>query len=535
MNHMMQNMHMNASTPQQNQNGAGGAGAGGTGWLRVPVPKGMHPGQKIKVRNERGGEVVVSIPPRNEWRSDSGNGSSYFHIQDNSGGGGAGSNAHNAPAPAAAAGGGGEIMRIPVPNGMTPGQQLKVGGYDVVVVIPPRTCWSSADQVGSNSFFRVQFGPNGASVLGVENDGVANEAPPPFHVTWTAFYPQATSRYDEPPTRMVNVPHVPRGMGSSGGIPPNGRHKSLLIGINYTGTRSALKGCINDANNMSNLLRQNGFPRDGSHMLILSDERSRGSEYQPTSSNIMKAFKWLMNDVRRGDILFFHFSGHGSQMPDKTGQEVDGYNETIVPLDYERAGQISDDVLWGTLVRALPDGARLTALMDMCHSGTGLDLPFEYNVDRRQWTDDINPAHSAGDVVLFSGCEDSQTSADVQSGGDPGGAMTRAFTEAYRTNPSSTYHEFLTVVKRQLKRKRFSQRPQLTASQKFDPHSRVFSLGHAMSAIEPNHNPQVGRDKKRHFKPGRTGNGGGGGSFGNPMLNAAAMGIGALLFADAFF
>ena len=139
--------------------------------------------------------------------------------------------------------------------------------------------------------------------------------------------------------------------------------------------------------------------------------------------------------------------------------------------------------------------------------------------------------------MLFSGCEDSQTSADVHSGYQAGGAMTKAFTEAYLRSSMSTYHEYLTVVKRELKKKRFSQRPQLTSSQKFDATSRIFALGHASgggsvpTTIESNHNPQVGRQKRRHVRPGRTGGFGMGGDF----ANLAMLGIGAALFADAFF
>jgi metacaspase-1 len=69
----------------------------------------------------------------------------------------------------------------------------------------------------------------------------------------------------------------------------------------------------------------------------------------------MKAFAWFMKDVRKGDILLFHFSGHEG-LPDKTGHEIDGYNETIIPVDYD--GQI----LWGSLVYKLPLGAKITAL-----------------------------------------------------------------------------------------------------------------------------------------------------------------------------
>ena len=78
------------------------------------------------------------------------------------------------------------------------------------------------------------------------------------------------------------------------------------------------------------------------------------------------------------------------------------------------------------MVRALPSGVRMTAVMDCCHSGTGMDLPFTWT--QRGWACDDNPCHSMGDVQLFSGCEDHQTSADVQSlSGGAGGAMTNAF------------------------------------------------------------------------------------------------------------
>ncbi|KAL7548510.1 hypothetical protein ACHAWF_011789 [Thalassiosira exigua] len=432
------------------------------------------------------------------------------------------------------------VMRVHIPQGMGPGQRIKVrspDGAEVVKAIPPESEWSWD---GGRPFFRMQFGAQSPVAQGRTPEAQAHEVPPPHSTAWRDFHCRAATRFTPPPLATKSVPHTPHGMGAC--VPPNGRHKSLIVGINYTGKRAQLRGCINDAKNMQSMLQRNGFPNDGSHMLLLTDERNRGREYQPTVEILTKAFAWFMKDVRKGDVLFFHFSGHGGQVPDKTGHEVDGFNETIVPLDYDRKGQISDDILWGSLVYPLPEGARLTALMDMCHSGTGLDLPFDYNVNSRRWKEDINPAHSAGDVVLFSGCEDSQTSADVQGGfgKSAGGAMTMAFMGAYQEVPCSTYHEFLSAVKRQLKRKRFSQRPQLTSSQKFDADSRIFSLGYASggggvpSTIEPNHNAQIGRMKRRHVRPARQGWGGGGGGMDN-LFGVAAAAVGGALIADALF
>ena len=54
-------------------------------------------------------------------------------------------------------------------------------------------------------------------------------------------------------------------------------------------------------------------------------------------------------------------------------------NETILPVDYDRSGQMEDDELHAIMVRPLPMGCRLTAIFDSCHSGTALDLPYVYS------------------------------------------------------------------------------------------------------------------------------------------------------------
>jgi hypothetical protein len=61
-----------------------------------------------------------------------------------------------------------------------------------------------------------------------------------------------------------------------------------------------------------------------------------------------------MSDLRPGDSLVFHFSGHGSQQRDTSGEEADGLNETICPADFRAAGEIVDDELNRLLVNPLP-------------------------------------------------------------------------------------------------------------------------------------------------------------------------------------
>lgn len=81
-----------------------------------------------------------------------------------------------------------------------------------------------------------------------------------------------------------------------------------------------------------------------------------------------------------------HYSGHGTQIRDTNGDEADGFDEALVPYDYTSAGCILDDELFRIVVRPLRDGVTLTSLMDCCHSGTILDLPYLYRADGKQTT-----------------------------------------------------------------------------------------------------------------------------------------------------
>ncbi len=74
-------------------------------------------------------------------------------------------------------------------------------------------------------------------------------------------------------------------------------------------------------------------------------------------------------------------AGHGSRVRDQDGDEDDGYDETLVPVDFQRSGQIRDDDIFKILVKPLRAGVTMTCLMDCCHSGTVLDLPYRFTAD----------------------------------------------------------------------------------------------------------------------------------------------------------
>lgn len=180
-------------------------------------------------------------------------------------------------------------------------------------------------------------------------------------------------------------------------------------------------------------------------------------------------------------------------------------DETILPVDFQSAGQIVDDELLAATVDKLPNGAKMTAVMDCCHSGTGFDLPFTYDMGRRDWVEDDNPWHSEGDVVLFSGCTDQQTSADVQSMYQkPCGAMTEAFCKTLEQNPAPTYPQLLEGLHANLRAGGHSQRPMLTSSQRFSVAGGGWGGAETFQicdGIHPNSNATLGRHMRKRKQP----------------------------------
>ncbi|KAJ7883111.1 peptidase C14, caspase domain-containing protein, partial [Mycena leptocephala] len=117
------------------------------------------------------------------------------------------------------------------------------------------------------------------------------------------------------------------------------------IGINYRGQSHELRGCINDAKHIFRfLVRYAGYrPED---IVVLTDD-SPYARAQPTRQNMIDAMHCLVKGTQPHDALFFHcksHSGHGGQTPDFDGDEVDGYDDVIFPLDFQHVGHILDYV-----------------------------------------------------------------------------------------------------------------------------------------------------------------------------------------------
>lgn len=291
----------------------------------------------------------------------------------------------------------------------------------------------------------------------------------------------------------------------------SGRRKALCIGINYAGTSSELRGCHNDAENVATFLCERyNYRREDIVMLL--DKPGANMMSIPTRDNMIRAMQWLVKDAQPNDSLFFHYSGHGGQTKATEGDEVDGEDETIYPLDFKTAGMIVDNDLHRLLVRPLPRGCRLTAIFDCCHSGSALDLPYTYStqgklkepnmladagsgalgaatsymrgdiggvlksvmsVGKRVMNGDkahnvtIQTRSSDADVISWSGCKDSQTSADTSMQGQATGAMSWAFITSLTKFPQQTYLQLLNTIRDELRGK-FGQKPQLACSHELD-------------------------------------------------------------------
>lgn len=234
----------------------------------------------------------------------------------------------------------------------------------------------------------------------------------------------------------------------------NGTKKALLIGINYIDTPSELNGCINDVNCIRERISQIGF----NDITILTDYTS----FRPTKTNILDTFTNLLANAQAGDYLFFAYSGHGNYTLDRNGDETTGYDQMIVPLDFN---MIIDDELKTIIQNKLKPNVTLFAMFDSCYSGSVLDLKYQYldSLNYDNYTENNKQLETKGRVIMISGSTDKQTSIDAFINNKPNGAMTWSLLEAIKQKPNSSWRELIKSMRDNLKQKGFDQIPQLSS------------------------------------------------------------------------
>jgi hypothetical protein len=129
--------------------------------------------------------------------------------------------------------------------------------------------------------------------------------------------------------------------------------KALIVAIdNYPGTSNDLSECINDAEGWKELLQELGFTITTCY------------DAAATRRNILRELEDYVVYSLDGDEVVFCYSGHGSQKLDESGDEEDGYDETLFVYD----GHILDDEL--RRIFNLGSNAHITCIIDSCFSGT---------------------------------------------------------------------------------------------------------------------------------------------------------------------
>jgi|GEM_PF-2471806 hypothetical protein len=146
--------------------------------------------------------------------------------------------------------------------------------------------------------------------------------------------------------------------------------RALLIAINEYKDPKVVKldGCVNDGNNIMKVLKENLSFKDSEIRYIKNEEATR--------DRILREFDdWLIDGTAPGDKIFISYSGHGSYIADRNGDETDdASDETLCPYDTDRTGyslnrnMIIDDEI-GEKLKAL-EGRLVVMIFDSCHSGT---------------------------------------------------------------------------------------------------------------------------------------------------------------------
>ena len=182
--------------------------------------------------------------------------------------------------------------------------------------------------------------------------------------------------------------------------------RGVLFGLNYTGTDCALNGCINDVAAMRQFLEKEcAIPCE-----VYTDDVS--PDDTTYTGIVARLYELAVATYRDSlDMVWIHYSGHGSFVVDTSGDEADGRDEGIVPTDYQRVGIIIDDVINRILMSFNPR-TRVVTVFDSCHSGTVCDMKYIWESPTKARLDNVACAIRAP-MISISGCLDVQVSMDA--------------------------------------------------------------------------------------------------------------------------
>jgi len=200
---------------------------------------------------------------------------------------------------------------------------------------------------------------------------------------------------------------------------------------------------------------------------------------QATFDNIISQITQFTNKTKRGDIVYLHFSTHGQPVEDQNGDEEDGWDESIVPIDayklykkgfYEGQKHLTDDLL-NKYIKKLrerigPTGF-LYVVVDACHAGTssrandeairGTHVGFTYNnkVFKPSTTKKshymIETSSRLANVLFIEACRPDQVNTEIKVGGKRFGPLSYNIAQTLKGFTLTTNaNEFVESIKHSL-------------------------------------------------------------------------------------
>jgi hypothetical protein len=252
-------------------------------------------------------------------------------------------------------------------------------------------------------------------------------------------------------------------------FPPAQRKIALIVAIgNYPeggGWRNL--SSMNDVKYVKEALIKTGF--EEKNIDTLYDKNA-------TKNGMIKALDDLYNRVGEGDVVYFQFSGHGQQIQDDNGDELDGYDEALIPYDaqakydpvtYKGENHFRDDLLGeklNSIRKKIGPKGSLVVLIDACHSGTatrdagikrGIETPFLTNpryvpnvkIDLNKTPEQgmlEGFTDGMGTMVVFSACSPSQPNYEMKDAANKGvGSLSYAFAKSITNLPAESSYRIL--------------------------------------------------------------------------------------------
>lgn len=246
---------------------------------------------------------------------------------------------------------------------------------------------------------------------------------------------------------------------------------ALLIGINNYASPTVpdLGGCVNDVKAMASVLRDI-FSVPESQIKILTNEQATYNAVKlHFRQHLIEAVHNFVKENHAIDAeppaVLFHFSGHGSLAPDPTGQEPDGFDETLVCYDSRLPGiyDLKDWELGGLLKELAQYTDNVTVILDCCHSGSGTRSETKVVTHTRNCYPDVRVQPVDRSVAANVGPQYNDTLKPLHQGSTPA---------SHHWLRGAANHVLLAACRDQEQAREYIPTPAATAEQQIQPAQR---------------------------------------------------------------